>query len=322
MTETQQPLSLDRHRLLFGRDDTPRIVGVRATSRGQADVWQRDGDRVVHERVTFPNWMIVTDVTPLQALNPATLPLEALQGDMPEPPGGLAIIELAGKHPLRYLVLTSRFAEVEAALTAATPNGSRTDLRGQTLIRDATEQYLMLSGRTYYGGMAFDDVRRLQFDLETTGLSITEDKIFMISIRDNAGLNTCIDTGTMDEAELLREFVRIVRERDPDVIENHNIFEFDIAFVIERARVLGVDLPLGRDGSTFTKSQDNLKLGERTERFHSARPAQPRAEAGGPVFWLCPRGPRIRAWGRDLEYFSAGSGSRASVRLPRCGGSG
>ena len=26
----------------------------------------------------------------------------------------------------------------------------------------------MLSGRTYYGGMAFGDVRRLQFDLETT----------------------------------------------------------------------------------------------------------------------------------------------------------
>ena len=71
----------------------------------------------------------------------------------------------------------------------------------------------------------------------------------------------------MDEAELLREFVRIVRERDPDVIENHNIFEFDIPFVIERARALGVELPLGRDGRGFSKSNDTLKIGERSERF-------------------------------------------------------
>jgi DNA polymerase elongation subunit (family B) len=125
----------------------------------------------------------------------------------------------------------------------------------------------MLSGRTYYGGMAFSDVRRLQFDLETSGLSSTQDTIFMVSIRDSTGFQTVIDTGSMDEAELLREFVRIVRERDPDVIENHNIFEFDIQFVIERAKALGVPLPLGRDGRGFVKSTDNLKLGERNERF-------------------------------------------------------
>ncbi len=258
---------LDRQRLLFGRDDTPGIVGVRATRQGQADVWRRVNDQIIRERVEFPNWLIVTDTAPLEALNPARLSFDEVRDGMADPPDGLAIVELEGSHPLRYLVLTTRFEEVEAALLGAAGASSRFDLRTHALIRDATEQYLMWSGRTYYGGMAFSDVRRLQYDLETTGLSPTQDRIFMVSIRDSTGFQALLDIGSMDEAELLREFVRIVRERDPDVIENHNIFEFDIPFVIERARALGVELPLGRDGRGFSKSNDTLKIGERSERF-------------------------------------------------------
>ena len=40
----------------------------------------------------------------------------------------------------------------------------------------------------------------------------------------------------LDEPEMLREFVRIVRERDPDVIEGHNLFQFDLAYLEARAR--------------------------------------------------------------------------------------
>ena len=32
------------------------------------------------------------------------------------------------------------------------------------------EQYLVASGRTYFRELGFDQLRRLQFDLETTGL--------------------------------------------------------------------------------------------------------------------------------------------------------
>jgi DNA polymerase, archaea type len=265
---TQSPTrALDRRRLLFGRDDTPRIVSVRATMQGLADVWRRVDDRLIHERVEFPNWLIVTDPAPLDPLYPVRMALDEVRDTLADPPDGLAIVELEGPHPLRYLVLTTRFNEVEDVLTRAHGASSRADLRNRALIRDATEQYLMLSGRTYYGGMAFGDIRRLQFDLETTGLSLTQDRIFMISIRDSTGFEALLDTGSMDEAEVLREFVRIVRERDPDVIENHNIFEFDIPFVINRARALGVDLPLGRDRRGFSQSTDTLKVGERNERF-------------------------------------------------------
>ena len=85
---------LDRQRLLFGRDDTPGIVGVRATRQGQADVWRRVNDQIIRERVEFPNRLIVTDTAPLEALNPARLSFDEVRDGMADPPDGLAIVEL------------------------------------------------------------------------------------------------------------------------------------------------------------------------------------------------------------------------------------
>jgi DNA polymerase elongation subunit (family B) len=48
------------------------------------------------------------------------------------------------------------------------------------------------------------------------------------------------------EAGLIRRLVECVRTADPDVIENHNLFGFDLPFLDQRARKLGVPLTLGR----------------------------------------------------------------------------
>src|SRR5204862_401189 len=44
------------------------------------------------------------------------------------------------------------------------------------------EQYLMLTGRVYFRGLVYDDLHRLQFDLETTSLNPERGRIFLISI--------------------------------------------------------------------------------------------------------------------------------------------
>src|SRR3712207_4888809 len=76
-----------------------------------------------------------------------------------------------------------------------------------------------------------------------------------------------IDVADYDERGLIQRLVEVVRERDPDVLENHNIFGFDLTFLARRARALGVDLALGRDGSAPGSYQDVLKVGERTDSF-------------------------------------------------------
>src|SRR5205823_4431395 len=103
----------------------------------------------------------------------------------------LAVVELeppasADVDAYRYLVLTDQLQELETALVEMSNKrdggGAQTlaDLRGLVLIWHPIEQFLTLTGRTYFKGMRFDDLRRFQFDLETTGLDEDRDRIFMV----------------------------------------------------------------------------------------------------------------------------------------------
>jgi DNA polymerase, archaea type len=113
------------------------------------------------------------------------------------------------------------------------------------------EQYLVATGRTYFRDLSFDELCRMQFDLETTGLNPERDQIFMIAVRYPSGETDTLEAhgdGNAGEAALIRELVAEVRIADPDVIENHNLHGFDLPFLVRRAQILGVPLGLGRCG--------------------------------------------------------------------------
>ncbi|MBV8263704.1 MAG: DNA polymerase, partial [Candidatus Eremiobacteraeota bacterium] len=61
------------------------------------------------------------------------------------------------------------------------------------------------------------------------------------------------------EAALIQEFVNVVRARDPDIIEGHNVFNFDLWYLAERAKRFGVPLTLGRDGTTPMWLDENIR---------------------------------------------------------------
>jgi len=61
----------------------------------------------------------------------------------------------------------------------------------------------------------------------------------MVAVRDSRGLATTLDApAPEDEARLIGDLCALIRERDPDVIENHNLFGFDLSFLEQRAAVL------------------------------------------------------------------------------------
>src|SRR5690606_34382707 len=99
------------------------------------------------------------------------------------------------------------------------------------------EQYLVATGRTYFRDISFDQLRRLQFDLETTGLNPNRDRIFMIALRDPSGVTDVLEArsrGDKGEARLITELVERIQAADPDVIENHNLHGFDLPFLVRR----------------------------------------------------------------------------------------
>ena len=116
------------------------------------------------------------------------------------------------------------------------------------LIADPVTQYLMQSGRTLFKGMTFGDIRRLQLDIETytspghrfSNSARPGDRIIIVALRDNTGWEEIIDGRKLSEEKMLEELVRCVRERDPDVIEGHNIFNFDMPYILARCARHGV----------------------------------------------------------------------------------
>ncbi|HET9621877.1 MAG TPA: ribonuclease H-like domain-containing protein, partial [Kofleriaceae bacterium] len=236
---------------LWGWDPTPGIVSVWADGDGRAHVWRRHPDGTAsRDDVRFRPWLVVASLDDLAHLG---------GGLRPERDGAGARVtfrELAGPGALRFLVRAHDLRTlVDAVLRGASrrlgrPVGHLRDLgAGDVLVLPPEEQYLVASGRTYFRGLAFDDLRRLQVDLETTGLDAATDRIFVIAVRDPDGATHILEAdGDEPRAEtaLIARFVALVTAADPDVIENHNLHGFDLPFLVRRARLHGISLALGR----------------------------------------------------------------------------
>ena len=85
-----------------------------------------------------------------------------------------------------------------------------------------------------------------------------------IALADSSGWSTVLSGARASEAQLLAECARLLRERDPDVLEGHNIFRFDLEYLEARARRHGVPLAWGRDGSLLTGHPSRMQVAERT----------------------------------------------------------
>jgi DNA polymerase elongation subunit (family B) len=253
---------------LWGWDPTPGIVSVWAEPDGRAAVWRRipQTGELVREDERFRPWILLDRLDDLCHLGPRL-------GREGEPGADVWYRELDGAGELRFVASAADGRALAAAVLhgASLRFGRRVgNLRelgaAAVLALPPEEQYLVATGRTYFRGLAFDQLRRLQFDLETTGLDASRDRIFMVAVRDPDGATRVLEAdgrGDAAEADLIRRLVDAVREADPDVIENHNLHGFDLPFVAQRARRLGVPLGMGRLG--------RLGLRERAARRGTVR---------------------------------------------------
>lgn len=235
---------------LFGWDLTPGIVSVWADRSGRALVWQRNGAQVRCTEEAFRPWLFAASLDDLAHVGAALAP----EGTPAAQRAPFYYRELAGPAPAyRYLITARDGRQLERAIVAGAaqrlgqPVKSLYDVEADYYWVGPVEQYLMASGRVYFRGLAYADLHRLQFDLETTALSPQRGRIFLVAVRDTQGLSSVIEApSAADEAALIADLCALIRERDPDVIENHNLFGFDLPFLYERARVLGVPLQMGR----------------------------------------------------------------------------
>ncbi|MDX1545679.1 MAG: DNA polymerase domain-containing protein [Rhodothermales bacterium] len=258
---------------LFGRDATERIVDVLPLLDGEARVrvYRRsaDGRTVTAEDEPFYPFFFLTDVELLRGF-----PRERYQFQ-----------PLAGANPYRnVIVLRSWGAYWDAVRHVERATDSRERRPDELyLINNPAQQYLMQTGRTCFKGMAFDDLHRLQLDIEAVaegGFPNAErphDAVIIVSLSDNRGWQRLLHLapGTdvrhgeafEDEAALLRALVAAIQARDPDVIEGYNLFAFDLPYLATRCARHGVPFALGRDASVPRSFPSSMRFAERTIDF-------------------------------------------------------
>lgn len=238
---------------LWGWDETPGIVSVWAEGDGRATVWRRipTTGELVREEAIFRPWILLDRLDDLRHLG-VQLAEEGVARAL------VTFRELAGPGELRYLLSAQNAKTLAAAVLHGASrrlgrrfNSLRELGKDVVLSLPPEEQYLVATGRTYFRDLSFDQLRRLQFDLETTGLDPERERVFLIAVRDPEGRTEILEAEGDDaaaEADLIRRLVGKVQASDPDVIENHNLHGFDLPFLNTRARRLRVPLGLGRTG--------------------------------------------------------------------------
>lgn len=141
------------------------------------------------------------------------------------------------------------------------------------------EQYMISTGKRFFKGYNnYDEVKRLQFDLETQGLNPEIHAIDQIGIRTNKGFEQIItvvgegDKRKENELQAIIDFLEILSKEKPDVIIGHNSENFDWDFIIVRCQKLGTSLEeLSKHFFRYPIYKKNkesvLKLGGEVEYF-------------------------------------------------------
>jgi DNA polymerase elongation subunit (family B) len=183
---------------------------------------------------------------------------------------GVAIEQLQGPGPFDRLLQADSLEVYDTFLKQAK------ETVGVDAIRPLESQFLLQHRQRLYRELAFGQLRRCQLDIETgssdgsfSDASRPEDRILAIGLRCN-GRNRLLvleELTAAAEKQLLESLNVALREEDPDVIEGHNLFKFDLDYLRQRCRLHKVPCAWGRFGQKATFRNSRLKVAERWVDF-------------------------------------------------------
>src|ERR1041384_4949851 len=246
MTEVKL-MEFAKNTMLFGADPTPRIVAIELGETGTVKVYRRekDGSTTVDVEPFHPFVWCDSDVVDLG------IEAEKLRGDL----------------KYGWLGTVDSWKELVALRNALKNSG-----RDFFAFTDPVQHYLTAPGRTLFKGLAFEELKRMQLEvLQSGGGALapeSPDRIMSIGVSDNTGGEELIvvDPKKLEdsEREAIRRLTALIKERDPDVIEGHDLFRVDLPFLVARAKKLKTKLDWGRGGGFLRSRPSRLQIAEKT----------------------------------------------------------
>jgi DNA polymerase, archaea type len=251
-------MEFEKNTLLFGADPTSRIIAIELGETGTVKVYRREGDRST-----------VADVEPFH-------PFVWCDSDVVD----LAIEseKLDGSLTYGWQVTVDSWKEL-----IALRNGLKNAGRDFFAFTDPVQHYLTATGRTLFKDLPFEELKRMQIEVLSfenavagsgdPGTTVSDrgysgDHVMSIAVSDNTGWEELlvVDPKNVEQSERdgLKRLTAIIKERDPDVIEGHNLFRFDLPYLVARAKKAKTKLDWGRSDGFLRSRPSRLQIAEKT----------------------------------------------------------
>src|SRR5438093_9259877 len=243
-------MEFEKNTLLLGADSTPRIVAIELGETGTVNVYRRE-----------PDGSTVTDVEPFH-------PFVWADSDVVDL--GIETEKLQSDLKYGWLITVDSWKEL-----IAVRNGLKKAGRDFFAFSDPVQHYLTATGRTLFKDLPFEELKRMQLEVlsfEVTVAGVADagpgDHIMSIALSDNSGWEELliVDPTNVEESEreAIRGLTSLIKERDPDVIEGHNLFRFDLPYLVSRAKKAKTKLDWGRADGFLRSRPSRLQIAEKT----------------------------------------------------------
>jgi len=247
-------MEFEKNTLLFGADPTPRIVAIELGETGTVKVYRREADGST-----------VGDVEPFH-------PFVWCDSDVVDL--GIESEKLESELKYGWLVTVDSWKEL-----IALRNGLKSAGRDFFAFTDPVQHYLTATGRTLFKDLPFEELKRMQIEvLSVAGVAdpgvaagdrdYNNDHIMSIALSDNTGWEELlvVDSKNVEESEhaALKRLTATIKERDPDVIEGHDLFRFDLPYLVARAKKAKTKLDWGRSDGFLRSRPSRLQIAEKT----------------------------------------------------------
>jgi DNA polymerase elongation subunit (family B) len=243
-------MEFERNTLLFGADPTPRIVAIELGEAGTVKVYRREADGST-----------VADVEPFH-------PFVWCDSDVVDL--GIESEKLQSTLKYGWLVTVDSWKEL-----IALRNGLKNTGRDFFAFSDPVQHYLTATGRTLFKDLSFEELKRMQIEVLSFENAVAGegdpgrgDHIMSIALSDNTGWEELliVDRKNVEQSEhdALKRLTSLIKERDPDVIEGHDLFRFDLPYLVARAKKAKTKLNWGRSEGFLRSRPSRLQIAEKT----------------------------------------------------------
>src|SRR4026208_2543400 len=231
-------MEFEKNTLLFGADPTPCIVAIELGETGTVKVYRRE-----------PDGSTIADVEPFH-------PFVWCDSDVVDL--GIESENLQSNLKYGWLITVDSWKEL-----IALRNGLKNAGRDFFALTDPIQHYLTATGRTLFKDLPFEVLNRMQLEVLAN-----DEHIMSLALSGNTGWEELIvvDPNNVEQSErnALRRLTTLIKERDPDIIEGHELFRVHLPLLVARAKKLKTKLDWGRSGGFLRSRPSRLQIAEKT----------------------------------------------------------